>query len=418
MHPIALAILIFYLLLQAADQLLIMLNLQHLARHGDTVPAGFEEHVDQQTLGKMRDYTLAHTRTDLAAAAFDIVVAVIFFFGGGLSVYNGWINSLDLSFVWGGVLFFLLILYAETLLKIPFSLYTTFSIEKRFAFNNQTPALWISDTLKGLLLSTVISGTLLAGALWIIKTFPGHWWIIAWAFFFAASIFILYIAPYIIEPLFNKFTPIEDQALEERISAMMRLAGITVSRVFKMDASRRSKHSNAYFSGIGRVKRIILYDTLLATNPHDEIVAVLAHEVGHWKKKHIIKRLLIMETIALAIFYLIFKASASPLPAEIFAVKNASFYAVLTMLGFLLSLPSFFFRPVSAYYSRMHEREADHFAVQLTGSGQHLASALVRLGGDNLANLHPHPWYAALHYSHPPLADRVKKLRATGPEKS
>jgi STE24 endopeptidase len=312
MHPIALAILVLYLLLQAADNLLTMLNLRHLARHGDTVPAGFEDHISRDTLRKMTDYTLAHSRIDLLSAGVDIAVTIAFFFGGGLNWYNGWINSLGLPFVWGGVLFFLLLIYAETLLKIPFSLYMTFSVEKRFAFNNQTPALWISDTLKAVLLSTVISGAMLAGALWIIHAFPGYWWIVVWTFFLTISLFLLYIAPYIIEPLFNKFTPIEDTALEKRITSLMLRAGLSVSRVFKMDASRRSKHSNAYFSGIGRVKRIILFDTLLATNSHDEIIAVLAHETGHWKKKHLIKRLLIMETAAFIIFYAVFKAAASP----------------------------------------------------------------------------------------------------------
>jgi STE24 endopeptidase len=239
---------------------------------------------------------------------------------------------------------------------------------------------------------------------------PELWWLAGWLFVLFFSIFLLYISPYVIEPLFNKFKPMEDSSLEGRIKRTLAGAGLKIDRVFSMDASKRSSHSNAYFTGIGHVKRIVLFDTLLANHEEDEIVAILAHEAGHWKKKHVLKMLILSQIAVLAGFYLAHKLTAGDFLAEVFRLDIPTLQAKLLLVAFIGTLALFPLKPLMAYISRRHEIEADNFALQLTGTPDSMANALIRLGKDNLANLHPHPLYAAIYYSHPPLVQRVKRI--------
>ena len=404
------SIFILYICVQAVEHLVTFLNLHHLAVHGAKVPRGFGKYISSDVLTGMRDYTLARERVSLVASLMDAVVTILFIFGGILIWYTNWFSSLQWSFVIASTLFFLFIFYIETLFKIPFSLYSTFRVEQKYGFNRQTSGLWCMDLIKSLFLGTVLYAVLLSGAFWIIMTFPGYWWLITWLFFLSFSVILMYLAPYVIEPLFNTFTPIEDKSLEEKIRHLMDKAGISITRVFTMDASKRSSHGNASFSGIGHFKRIVLFDTLLKTNSHDEILAILAHEAGHWKKKHIFKRLAVMEGLALAGIYIAFLLVQGDMLAEMFGLMDPPLYAKLLLAGFLGGLLASFVRPFHNWYSRKHEWEADAFAADLTGDPTAMARALIKLGRDNLSNLHPHPWYAALHYSHPPLAQRVRRL--------
>ncbi len=410
MHPLLLAILLGYLFIQAFENILCFFNLRYLEKHGAEIPLGFENQVDKDTLVKMRDYTLENGRFNYITTFFDIIVTLIFIFGGLLNWYNNWITGHNWPFVLSGTLFFLFLTYGESLIKIPFTLYNTFHIEQKYGFNTQTFGLWCLDTIKSLVLSTVLYGLILLAAFWLVKALPHLWWLAIWAFLFIFSIFLLYISPYVIEPLFNKFTPIEDEALEKKIKQVMGKAGLSISRVFQMDASKRSSHSNAYFSGIGHVKRIVLFDTLLKDTSSEELIAILAHEAGHWKKKHIIKRIAIMEIFAFIGIYLVFRLVESDSIATIFAIDQATLPVKLMLTGFAGSLLLFPFKPLSSLYSRRHENEADNYAVTLTENPGALARALVKLGRHNLANLHPHPVYSSFYYSHPPLADRVKRL--------
>jgi len=409
-EQLLLAVLILYLVFEATEQFLLILNVNHLSRHGAEVPAGFEKHVDAATLKNMRDYSVEHARVDRVAALTSVAITLVFLFGGVLNWLNNRIAALGWPPVLSGVLFYLIVIYADTLVKIPFSLYNTFSLEKRFGFSNQTVTLWLQDLLKSLLLNTLLLGFLLFGLLWLIMALPYLWWLAGWSFFLLFSIFLLYISPYVIEPLFNKFSPIEDFSLEERIRETMSRAGLTINRVFSMDASRRSSHSNAYFSGIGHVKRIILFDTLLANHSPEEIIAILAHEAGHWKKKHVLKMLVFSQAFALAGFFIAYKLTAGDLLAELFKLDVPSMHAKLLLVVFLGTLALFPLKPLITYISRFHEREADNFALDLTGKPHALGDALIKLGKDNLANLHPHPWYAAVYYSHPPLVQRVQRI--------
>jgi STE24 endopeptidase len=268
----------------------------------------------------------------------------------------------------------------------------------------------LTDLLKSTAISLLLLSLLVSGAFTLISWSPGFWWLWVWGFFAAVTVFLIYIAPYVIEPLFYKFSPVEEKELEEEIRAMMEKAGVKVSRVMQVDASRRSRHSNAYFTGIGRVKRIVLFDTLLKQMSHREILAILAHEIGHWKKGHILKRLILIQAGALLALYLAYWfVQWGGLPGLI-GLTQSSFPAQLVILMFLGSLIAFPFTPLSSWLSRRHEWQADQFACELSNSPDALATALIKLSGENLANLHPHPLYAKFYYSHPPAVERVQRL--------
>src|SRR3990170_4565418 len=258
---------------------------------------------------------------------------------------------------------------------------------------------------------SVLAAVLIGSGLWIIKASPGLWWLWLWGFFFAFSLFMMYLSPYVIEPLFNRFDEVDDPDLKERIRKVLAKAGITVAKVQKVDASRRSSHTNAYFTGIGSVKRIVLYDTLMERLDRDELVSVLAHETGHWKGKHLFKGMALMEALALVVLYAAHRLLESGLLESIFNMPGASFFAQAVMLGFLGTIAAFPFTPFFAWFSRRHEREADRSAIEFGGDPEAYSRALVKLSKDNLSNLHPHPLYAAFYYSHPPVVERVAEIR-------
>ena len=401
---------VLYLFVTACGYWLRSLNLGHLKRHGAEVPAGFEGTIDEGILARTIAYTLEQSRLGLVESVFDNILLLVFLFGGLLGLYDQWISSLSRSFVVSGLLFFLLITLAQTALDIPFSLYRTFRIENRYGFNTMTKQLWLTDLLKSTAITVVLLSLLIGGALTLIRWSPGFWWLWVWGFFAAVTVFLMYISPYVIEPLFFKFSPVKEEGLEEEIRVVMEKAGVQVSRVMQVDASRRSRHSNAYFTGIGKVKRIVLFDTLLTQMNHREILAILAHEIGHWKKGHVLKRLILTEAGGLLAFYLAFRLLQWGGLPELIGLAQASFPAQLVILTFLGSLVSFPFTPLSSWLSRRHEWQADHFACELSGAPDALATALIKLSRENLANLHPHPFYAKFYYSHPPVVERVKRL--------
>jgi STE24 endopeptidase len=387
-----------------------ILNLSHLKKYGAIIPPEFEGQIDQALLSKTRQYNIEHTKFGFVSSVFNNIVFLVFMLLL-LNIYNSWVMSFDYPFIISGLLFFLLLTYAENIISIPFSLYSTFKIENRYGFNTMTMKLWITDTIKSLIISTILMGILISIGLFIYQKSPGWWWLWVWGFFLVFSIFMMYISPYVIEPLFHKFSPVDDEELESGIRDVMGKAGIKVSRVFKMDASKRTKHTNAYFTGIGKVKRIVLYDTLIEKMDHDEILSVLAHEAGHWKKKHVLKYIVITELIALFVLYIAFRLLQSDFLVNVFSIDQSSFFANVIILGFIGSVLSFPFSPVFNYFSRKHENEADRFSCEITGKGESMISSLVKLSKDNLSNLHPHPLYALFHYSHPPVLERIRRIR-------
>ena len=405
-------LLILYLAIVSFGYLMKFMNLQYLKIHGATVPPEFDGHIDAALLKKTRDYTFEHSRFGYVTSIFSNVVLIVFIFGGFLNMYNTWINGTSQSFIITGLLYFIILSLASTLLDIPFDLYETFKIENKYGFNTKTWKLWLIDLIKSLIISIILMGIIGAIGLWLIQSMPDTWWIWLWAFFLVFSLFLMYISPYVIEPLFNKFTPIsEEDGLEERIKEVMSKAGLKISRVFKIDASKRSKHTNAYFTGIGKVKRIILYDTLLEKMNQSEIISVLAHEAGHWKKKHIFKRIIVSEIIGFVSIYIAYRILKSDILIDVFQISESTFFVKVILLSFVAGIVMFPFTPIGAYFSRKHEREADRFACEIVEDPEPLASALIKLSKDNLANLHPHPLFARFYYSHPPVVERIRELR-------
>lgn len=387
-------------------------NLQYLKQHGNKVPEGFEGAIDEEKLRCSSAYTFDSSRLGLWDSLLDNALLIVFLFGGLIVPYDRLVTSLNASPIIAAILFFLLLTWVSTLLGIPFDLYGTFRIEARYGFNTTTPRLWMADFLKSQGIGAILLAFLIAVVFWLIQWSPQNWWLWVWGFMGLFTLFMMFISPYVIEPLFNKFEPVVEDGLEEEIRAMMEKAGLKVGRVMQMDASRRSKHSNAYFTGIGKVKRIVLFDTLIRQMSHGEIVAVLAHEIGHWKKGHIWKRLLWAEIMALAGSWISFKLLSWPgLPGLVGLPPDISLPAKMVLLGFVASLALFPLGPFSAWRSRCHEREADRYAADLTGRPEDLASAMVKLSVENLSNLFPHPFYASFYYSHPPAVERVRTLR-------
>ncbi len=403
-------ILFSYLFVQGFEYWLKFMNLRYMKKRGNDIPPVFKGYIDDATLKKIHAYTIEKVSFSFIKSLYGNALVLIFLFGGLLNIYNAWISSLNLPFISSGLMFFLLLSYISTFLSIPFSLYDTFKIENKYGFNAMTVKLWIIDFLKSLLLSTILIVIVLTVGLWFIQSSPDNWWMWVWVFYLIFSLFIMYISPYVIEPLFNKFTPIEDESLAQKIRELLQRVGIKVSRVFKMDASKRSLHTNAYFSGFGKVKRIILYDTLLEKMDQDELLAVLSHEAGHWKKKHVLKLIVISEIISLAAIYISFMVLQTDFLTNIFHIEQHTFFAKIVILGFLGSIISFPFTPLGNYISRRFEREADRFSMQLMENKGNISTALIKLSKDNLSNLHPHPLYAAFYYSHPPVIERIESI--------
>ena len=409
MRDLALSI---FVAITAARLGLSWLNLRHLQGAGHQVPRELEREVDVEKLRQISDYTAERARFGLVRSAASSVVTGAFLFAGGLGRYDAWITSAGHSFIASGVLFLIGLSLAASLLEIPFQLYGDFRIEQRHGFNRQSAGLWWSDWLKSTALSLVLSSALTAGALWLVQAAPNTWWIWVSALITGVSLLLTFLSPYVIEPLFHKMEPLEVPGLSDGIRSMTEKAGVHVGRVLKVDASRRSSHSNAYFTGLGRVKRVVLFDTLLAQMSHQQILAVLAHELGHWKKHHVLFRMLTMQVLLVAGAYLAFRLAPSSALPSLVGLTEASFAARVVILMLAASALMFPLTPLFAAWSRHDEREADRFAVDLHGHAHDLADALAKLGTENLSNLHPHPIYAAFYYSHPPLVERIGTLRA------
>ena len=404
-------ILFLYLAKEGFEYFVRYLNLRHMKAAGTEAPPELRGKVDEDVMRKMVDYEAENTRFGFFSGAADNAVAVVFIWGGALDVFNSWIAGLGLSFAAAGWLFFLLLFYAGQLLGAPFGLYHTFRIENKYGFNTMGFRLWGCDFSKSLLIETAIITALAFAGFALVGWSPRHWWFWVWGFLFIFGIFIMYISPYLIEPLFNKFVPVEDEALRQEISKMAGRAGIRVSRVLKVDASKRSRHTNAYFTGIGRTKRIVLFDTLLQGMDHKEILSVLAHEIGHWKKKHLLKTMALFEAASFAGLWAASILIRSDMLTRIFGLSADTVYAKLLLLGLVAGIFSLPLRATANYLSRRHEKEADAFSRGLA-DGNGMISALVKLSRENLSNLNPHPLFVALYYSHPPVAERIRYIEA------
>jgi STE24 endopeptidase len=315
-----------------------------------------------------------------------------------------------LSLIPAGLLFFVLpglILHA---IEIPFDYYNTFVLEEKYGFNRYTVKLWIADQVKAGLVGAALFAVLLSLVLAAVRFSPDRWWL--WGFLVVSfvQIALAELYPLVIAPLFNKFTAVADEALAARIGALMERGGIAVKTILRMDAGRRSRHTNAYFTGLGKAKRIVLFDTLLDSHPGEEILGVLAHEAGHYKKRHVLKQMAVFEIILLASFYLAYCLLGWAALYRAFGFEAVVPFAGLFLISIFAGKLGFFVKPLFMAFSRRFEREADLFSVGLLGSAAPMIASLKRIAVDNLANLDPHPLYVLFNYSHPPLVERIKAL--------
>lgn len=412
--PMAALFLAVYLLVVLADLALDLLNLRHLRKHGNAVPPELEGFVDDDVLERTMAYTAERTRLGIVSSAFATAVTVLFLFTGAVALYDGWIATLSGSFVWGGVLFFLGLAVAGTVLEVPFSLWSNFVIEKRYDFNRKTFGLWAADAVKGLLLAVVLAGGVTAGVLAFLERVPDWWWLWAWGFVLAVQFSMMFLAPYILR-LYFRYEPIRGREdLEEAIRTLVEGSGFRLKGVYQVDSSRRTTHTNAFFTGFGASKRIALFDTLVEKLDTDEILGVLAHEIGHWKMRHTLRGLATVAAVTLAGLYVAYRLLAWGGLPDLIGFSEASVYVQFVILSLLSTVVTFPLEPLRNKLSRRKERQADRYAVVRTGKPESLASALAKLARDNLSNLHPHPLYASFHYSHPPTVERIQTLQEMG----
>jgi STE24 endopeptidase len=390
-------------------------QVRHVAQHRDQVPAAFTHIISLDAHQKAADYTMAKARVGVADMGLDALTLVAWTLLGGLDL----LNQVTLDWLGEGMGQQIMLVVSFSLIggliSLPLSLFQTFGIEQRFGFNNTTPKLWVSDMLKGLLVGMVLGLPILWLVLWLMQAGGTLWWLYTWAALVVYQLFVMWIAPNVIMPLFNKFTPLQDATLKERVTALMTRSGFTAKGFFVMDGSRRSAHSNAFFTGFGAAKRVVFFDTLLAKLNGDEMEAVLAHELGHFKHRHILKMMATSFATSLAGLALLGWVSQQVwFYTGLGVVPNLNGNnSALALLLFMLVLPlfTFFVSPLSARRSRQFEFEADAYAVA-NSDGKALANALLKLYQDNASTLTPDPWYVAFYYSHPPASQRLARMAA------
>ncbi|MBB4841793.1 STE24 endopeptidase [Paucibacter oligotrophus] len=397
-------------------------QVRHVARHREQVPEPFAAVVPLAAHQKAADYTIARSRFGLLSLAFGTVVLLGWTLLGGLNLLNKFlVDALAPQF--GGMVYQLGLLLTFTLigalLDLPWELYNTFRLEQRFGFNRVTWRMYIADALKSALVGALIGLPIAALILWLMGAAGANWWLWAWGAWVGFNVLILVLYPTVIAPLFNKFEPLPDEGpegLRARVEGLMQRCGFAAKGLFVMDGSRRSAHGNAYFTGFGPAKRVVFYDTLLSRLNGPEVEAVLAHELGHFKHKHVAKRMVLMFALSLAAFALLGWLSRQ-LPFYLAFNVEPNMAApndALALLLFLLVVPvfGFFFTPLGSYFSRRDEFQADAYACAQAG-GADLASALLKLHEDNAGTLTPDPVYARFYYSHPPASERLAALQTS-----
>ncbi len=398
-------------------------QIRHVARHRGAVPARFADTIALAAHQKAADYTMARTRLSMLEVLAGAALLIGFTMLGGLHALNQfWLHVFDGGGYFYGVALIASVALIGGLVDLPFSLYGQFVIEQRFGFNKMTFGLWLADLIKMALVACVLGLPLLLAVLWLMDRAGSYWWLYTWLVWVAFSLLLQVIVPTFIAPLFNKFQPLEDESLKTRVTALMQRCGFSAKGLFVMDGSRRSAHANAYFTGFGAAKRVVFYDTLLRQLAPGEVEAVLAHELGHFKHRHIIQRIVSMFALSLAGFALLgwlsnqvwfytglgVRPSVSLDPAMAAAPNDA-----LALLLFMLVVPvfTFFISPLFSQLSRRHEFQADAYAVA-QASGADLASALLKLYEDNASTLTPDPVYVKFYYSHPPATERLARMQS------
>lgn len=393
-----------YILNLATD----ILNLNALRSE---LPEEFKGVYDAATYAKSQEYTRVQTKFGFITSTFGLIVTLIFWFAGGFNYLDIIVRGWNLAVVWTGLCYIAILLVLKFIISLPFSIYSTFVIEERFGFNKTTVKIFITDILKGLALSIVLGGPLLAGLLFFFDYAGAYAWIYCWIAVTLFTLFVQYIAPTWIMPLFNKFTPMEPGDLRQSITSYAEAVHFPVKGIFVMDGSKRSTKSNAFFTGFSKNKRIVFYDTLIGKHTVSELVAVLAHEIGHYKKKHILKGIIISILHMGIVFYLLSIFLNHQGLFDAFYMQRTSVYAGLLFFGMLYTPIEFILSIFLQLYSRKNEYAADRFAADTIENRESMIEALKKLSLTNLSNLTPHPLYVFFNYSHPPVLQRIKAIR-------
>ncbi|GAA5522515.1 M48 family metallopeptidase [Aliifodinibius salicampi] len=383
-------------------------NLQSLDKG---LPDEFSDVYDKETYEKSQSYTKERTKFGIFTSVFNLILLLVFWLAGGFNWLDEVVRSWELGVIWTGLVYIGILILAKSILSLPFSIYSTFVIEEKYGFNKTTPKTFVLDLLKGLALGIVLGGPLLAGILAFFTFIDQYAWLYAWGAVTAFTLFVQFVAPTWIMPIFNDFEPLEESDLRQKIRSYADKVNFAMEGVYVMDGSKRSSKSNAFFTGFGKNKRIALYDTLIENHTEDELVAVLAHEIGHYKKKHIIKNMGISILQTGIMFFLLSVFLNSQGLFDAFYMEQISVYAGLIFFGMLYAPIDMIVSVFMQVLSRKYEFEADEFA-STTYQGEPMINALKKLSKDNLSNLTPHPFYVFLNYSHPPVLQRIKAIRA------
>ncbi|GAB3247381.1 M48 family metallopeptidase [Chitinimonas naiadis] len=411
-HAFSLVFLFFLVFSTVLQLWLKTRHLHHVLAHRAAVPADFASQIELDAHQKAADYTAAKVRFGRIGIVWESLILAGFTLGGGVGWLDGKAHELAGNGVWAGLALIVGLTVVNGILSLPFSLYSTFVLEARFGFNKTTLGVFIADLIKSTLLGAALGLPLVALVLWLMDAAGSLWWLYAWAAWVTFGLVLMAVYPNFIAPLFNKFTPLADASLKDRIDALLKKCGFESNGVFVMDGSKRSSHGNAYFTGFGKTKRIVFFDTLIERLEPLEVEAVLAHELGHYKRRHIIKRMVTMYgmgLITLAILGLLKDAGWFYAGLGVAVPSTA---AALVLFFLSLSVFTFPFGWIASRGSRKHEYEADHYAAEVSDA-EALVSGLVKLYRDNAATLTPDPLHSLFYDSHPPAALRIAALRAT-----
>ncbi|KKN32184.1 hypothetical protein LCGC14_0816380 [marine sediment metagenome] len=383
---------------------------KYVQAHRNEVPKAFADQISLQAHQKAADYTAAKGKFGRKENLYGVVILLAWTFGGGLSLLSSGLDSLGWSPMLTGIGFLLSFIVIGSLLDLPFSYYRTFVLEDKFGFNRNTPGLFFADFFKQTLLTLIMGALLIWVALWMMQSSGEFWWLYLWAAWMGFAVLMMWAYPAFIAPLFNKFTPLDDAELQEKVENLLSRCGFKSQGIFVMDGSRRSGHGNAYFTGLGSNKRIVFFDTLLNTLNEDQIEAVLAHELGHFRRKHVVKNMLVMSVISLAGLALLGWASAQTWFYEGLGISSQSNAMALALFMLVVPVFLFFLHPLMTSLSRKYEFEADAYAASVANADD-LVEALVALYKENASTLTPDPLVSAVYDSHPPAALRIAHLQ-------
>lgn len=387
-------------------------NLLNLSSLSPALPGEFQGVYDEEKYAESQNYTRARTRFGQVEATFSLFVILGFWYAGGFPALDNWVRGFEWGPILTGLTFMMCLMVPLKLLNLPFELYSTFVIEARFGFNRTDAKTFWSDQFKGLVIGGILGAGLMAAILFFFEKTGDNAWLFCWATTTGVSLVAMFVAPTWIMPLFNKFTALDEGSLRDRILGYAKSVSFPLEGLFVIDGSKRSTKANAFFTGFGKNKRIALFDTLIENQSEEELVAVVAHEIGHYKRKHVLQSLAIAILHFGVLFWLLSIFMQKQELFAAFGVEKVSPYAGLVFFGLLYTPIEMVLSVVMSAFSRKNEFEADEFAASTTGEPENLVTALKKLSKDNLSNLTPHPFYVWMHYSHPPVLARIDALRS------